>query len=75
MRIGQRLNLTVDADLVRLARRVAHERDTSVSALAGEFFRNLPTHAPGSGAAFVAKTYFSMWHSAVTPSLRTAALR
>ena len=51
----QRLNLTVDADLVRSARQVAHERDTSVSALVEEFLRSLPSHEPVSGAAFVAK--------------------
>jgi hypothetical protein len=51
----QRLNLTIEADLVRLARQVAHERDTSVSALVEEYLRNLPSRAPGSGAAFVAK--------------------
>jgi hypothetical protein len=51
----QRLNLTVEADLIRLARQVAHERDTSVSALVEEYLRNLPSRAPGSGAAFVVK--------------------
>jgi hypothetical protein len=51
----QRLNLTVEADLIRLARQVAHERDTSISALVEEYLRNLPSRAPGSGAAFVAK--------------------
>jgi hypothetical protein len=51
----QRLNLTVEADLVRLARQVAHERDTSVSALVEEYLRTLPSRAPGNGAAFVAK--------------------
>ena len=51
----RRLNLTVEADLIRLARQVAHERDTSVSALVEEYLRNLPTRAPGSGTAFVAK--------------------
>ena len=51
----QRLNLTVEADLVRLARQVAHERNTSVSALVEEYLRNLPSRAPGSGAAFIAK--------------------
>ena len=51
----QRLNLTVDADLIRLARQLAHERDTSVSALVQECLRNLPSRAPASGAPFVAK--------------------
>jgi hypothetical protein len=51
----QRLNLTVDADLIRLARQVAHERDTSISVLVEEYLRNLPSRGPGSGAAFVAK--------------------
>jgi Family of unknown function (DUF6364) len=51
----QRLNLTIDADLIRLARRVAHERDTSVSALVEEYLLNLASRGPGSGAAFVAK--------------------
>jgi len=51
----QRLNLTVEADLIRRARQVAHERDTSVSALVEEYLRNLPSRAPGSGAAFIAR--------------------
>jgi hypothetical protein len=51
----ERLNLTIEADLIRLARQVAHERNTSVSALVEEHLRNLPSRAPGSGAAFVAK--------------------
>jgi hypothetical protein len=51
----QRLNLTIDTDLIRLARQVAHERDTSLSALVEEYLRNLPSRGPGSGAAFVAK--------------------
>jgi Family of unknown function (DUF6364) len=51
----QRLNLTVDADLVRLARQVAHERGPSVSALVEEYLRHLPSRAPGSGAAFIAE--------------------
>jgi hypothetical protein len=51
----QRLNLTVEADLIRLARQVAHERHTSVSALVEEYLRSLPSRAPGSGAAFVEK--------------------
>jgi hypothetical protein len=51
----QRLNLTIEADLIRLARQVAHERDTSVSALVEEYLRNLPSRAPAGGAAFVAK--------------------
>jgi hypothetical protein len=51
----QRLNLTVEADLIRLARQVAHERDTSVSALVEEYLRNLPSRAPGSGAAFIVR--------------------
>lgn len=51
----QRLNLTIDADLVRLARQVAHERQSSVSALIEKYLRNLPSRAPESGAAFVAK--------------------
>jgi hypothetical protein len=45
----------VEADLIRLARQVAHERDTSVSALVEEYLRSLPSRAPSSGAAFVAK--------------------
>ena len=51
----QRLNLTVEADLIRLARQVAHERDTSISALVEGYLRRLPSRAPGSGAAFIAK--------------------
>ena len=51
----QRLNLTVEADLIRLARQVAHERNTSVSALVEEYLRNLPSRAPGSGAAFIVR--------------------
>jgi hypothetical protein len=51
----QRLNLTVEADLIRLARQVAHERNTSVSALVEEYLRNLPSRTPGGGAAFVAR--------------------
>jgi len=51
----QRLNLTVEADLIRRARQVAHERETSVSALVEEYLRNLPSRAPAGGAAFIAK--------------------
>lgn len=51
----QRLNLTIDADLIRLARQIAHERNTSVSALVEEYLRGLPSRGPGSGAAFIAK--------------------
>jgi hypothetical protein len=51
----QRLNLTVEADLIRRARQVAHERNTSVSGLVEEYLRGLPSRAPGGGAAFIAK--------------------
>lgn len=58
------LNLSIDEDLIRRAKREAKKRGTSVSQMVGAFFASLDTSQPGAG---VPENY--------TPSRRIRTLR
>jgi len=47
-----RITLTIDPQMVRRAKRIAHLRHTSVSALVEEFVRQTPVERNASGSSF-----------------------
>ncbi|MBI5879226.1 MAG: hypothetical protein HZB53_16380 [Chloroflexi bacterium] len=71
-----RITLTIDPQIVRRAKRIAHVRRTSVSALVEEFVRAAPDEPGAAGSSFV-QQWAGKFRVAASakPDARLAALK
>lgn len=71
-----RITVTIDPQIVRRAKRIAHLRRTSVSALIEEFLRQTPVEANAPGSSF-ARQWAGKFHVAASakPDARLEALK